>query len=282
MPELPEVETVRRQLGRIVGERIETVEVIGARTVRRQDPDQFCRQVRDTKITGVRRWGKFLLLDLSSGEVLVIHLRMSGQLVYLSRAAEPQLDPVSARHLHAVFALSSGAQVRFFDQRTFGELFVATDLDARGLPAPLSHLGRDPIVAPVGADELWALAKGRRVALKTLLLDQTKICGIGNIYADEICHLAGVRPTRRSNTLRRAERAALATAVPAVLEAAIAARGSTLSDERYRDLDGSPGGYQVHHRVYGRAGLACSQCGTLIVRTVLSGRSAHFCPSCQR
>ncbi|HUY06378.1 MAG TPA: bifunctional DNA-formamidopyrimidine glycosylase/DNA-(apurinic or apyrimidinic site) lyase [Acidimicrobiales bacterium] len=278
MPELPEVETVRRQLEeRVLGERIISVSVTGRRTIRRQPKEEFSARLASRTIVAARRWGKFLLVDLDGGEVLVIHLRMSGQL-----RLEEDPDNAPSAHTHVRLGLSSSRELRFVDPRTFGELFVADDLDGRGLPREIAHLGCDPIVEELSGEALGRLCAHRRIALKTLLLDQRIVAGIGNIYGDEICHQARVRPTRPAGTLTKKEYSRVAAATRAILEQAICEQGSTLGDQRYRDLVGGLGTFQDHHEVYGRAGHACHRCGTTIRRQILAGRSAHYCPRCQR
>ena len=278
MPELPEVETVRRQLLEVVvGETITAAEVSGRRTIRRQPKEEFVARAAGREIQGVSRWGKFLLFELEDASALVVHLRMSGQLVV---AKDPHVE--LARHTHVTLDLTSGAQLRFVDPRTFGELFIADDLDERGLPREIAHLGPDPIHDPITENGLRVLVANRRVAIKSLLLDQRSIAGIGNIYGDEICFRARVRPTRPAMGLTRAERARLVAAIPEILEAAIEDRGSSLADASYRDLLGDLGNYQQQHGVYGREGLPCPNCGTAIRKVTVGGRSAHLCTRCQR
>jgi len=277
VPELPEVETVRRQLAeRVIGETITSVTVTGKRTIRRQPKEEFVARVISRTIVAARRWGKFLLVDLDGQEVLVIHLRMSGQ---LRLEDDPEAELVA--HTHVRLGLSSSRELRFVDPRTFGELFVVDEVDGRGVPSAIAHLGCDPIVEQLTGERLGRLCANRRVALKTLLLDQRVVAGIGNIYGDEICYLARVRPTRRAESLTKKEHARVADATLEVLERAISEQGSTLKDQRYRDLVGGLGTFQDRHEVYGRAGLACHECGTTIKRLMLGGRSAHYCPRCQ-
>lgn len=277
MPELPEVETVRRQLAeRVIGETITSVIVTGRRTIRRQPKEEFVARVASRTIVAARRWGKFLLVDLDGGEVLVIHLRMSGQL-----RLEDDPDAELALHTHVRLGLSSSRELRFVDPRTFGELFIVDEIDQRRVPIAISHLGCDPIVEELSGERLGKLCANRRVALKTLLLDQRVVAGIGNIYGDEICYLAGVRPTRRAESLTKKEHSRVADATLTIFKKAISEQGSTLKDQRYRDLVGGLGTYQDHHEVYGRQGLACRECGSTIKRLMLGGRSAHYCPRCQ-
>ena len=277
VPELPEVETIRRQLAeRVIGETITSVSVTGRRTVRRQPVEEFVARVSSQRIAAARRWGKFLLIDLDDAEVLVIHLRMSGQL-----RLEEDGDAELVAHTHLRLGLSSARELRFVDPRTFGEMFVADDLDGRGVPRAIAHLGCDPIVEELSGARLSRLCANRSVALKTLLLDQRMVAGIGNIYGDEICYRARVRPSRQAGQLTKGEYIRVANATRRVLELAIALQGSTLKDERYRDLVGGLGTYQDRHEVYGRTGLGCRRCATPIERLILGGRSAHYCPRCQ-
>jgi formamidopyrimidine-DNA glycosylase len=277
VPELPEVETVRRGLDSFaIGQRVDRVEVTGRRTIRRQSIAEFQADLTGRTLVAARRRGKYLLVDLDDGAVLVIHLRMSGQLLVCDAAAE------TLPHTHVRLSLSDGRELRFVDPRTFGELFITDDLDERRLPLVLSALGRDPIVDDFEPAVLGGLLHGRKVALKAFLLDQHQVCGIGNIYADEICFAAKLSPLRRTETLKKADIARLARAVGTVLHAAIAASGSTLRDARYRDLMGGLGNYQDSHATYDRAGLPCVVCGRLIVRSKVAGRSTYFCPRCQR
>jgi formamidopyrimidine-DNA glycosylase len=277
VPELPEVETVRRGLETVaIGNRVDHVEVTGKRTIRRQTIAEFAADLTGRKLMGARRRGKYLLVDLDDGAVLVIHLRMSGQLLVTD--SEEAILP----HTHVRLGLSNGRELRFVDPRTFGELFVTDDLDDRRVPVVLAALGTDPIVDGFEPAVLAGLLAGRKVALKAFLLDQHQVCGIGNIYADEICFMAKVSPLRRTETLKKADVARLAAAVQTVLQAAIAASGSSLRDARYRDLMGGLGNYQESHATYDRAGLPCLECGRPIVRSKVAGRSTYFCRRCQR
>jgi formamidopyrimidine-DNA glycosylase len=228
-------------------------------------------------VVSYRRHGKYLILDLDDHHVLVIHLRMSGQLRYESDPASPK-----AAHTHVVLDLEDGAQLRFVDPRTFGEMFVADDVDDRGLPSELSGLGVDPLAEGVSPAAIAKLLARRRTALKAFLLDQSAVAGIGNIYGDEICFAARLRPDRRTDSLSKPEVKRLSAAISSVIGEAVALRGSTLRDARYRDVSGTEGGYQEHHAVYARAGKACPRCGREIERIRIVGRSTHYCPRCQR
>lgn len=278
MPELPEVETIRRGLEReVVGKRIKSVEVTGTRSVRRhKSKKEFIGRLEGTKIKSVRRRGKYLLLALDSGDVLVVHLRMSGQLL----RAQPK-DPV-AKHTHVVITFTQGGQLRFVDPRTFGEMYVVSG-DALAEEAPeLADLGVDPVDSPISVtDFARRLLAHRDVKLKALLVDQGFIAGIGNIYSDEILWEAGLRWDRTPGSLSNMEIRRLFRSVVEILHEAIKHRGSTLADQQYVDVQGRPGDYQTLHNVYDRAGQTCNRCRSTIVKEKFQGRSTFYCPSCQ-
>jgi formamidopyrimidine-DNA glycosylase len=265
VPELPEVETVRSDLaGIFAGHRLERLVVTGRRTVRRHRPEELLC-LEGLTLAGVRRHGKYLLLDWEAGPTLVVHLRMSGQLL----AVEP--GGPRAPHTRAVFSFTGTPELHFVDPRTFGELFLGAEA--------LGHLGPDALSVTTG--QLAARFSGRRAAVKSLLVNQEVLAGVGNIYSDEACFSAQLRPDRPGGSLEREELRRLANAVRTVLRGAIAARGSTLSDRRYRDVLGDIGSYQLQHQVYGRAGLPCRRCGMAIQRARFGARSAFFCAGCQ-
>ena len=278
MPELPEVETVRRGLHtHLVGKRIVHVEVGRERVVRRTSREALIDGLTNTVILSADRRGKYLLLPLDSGDVLMIHLRMSGQVLLAAGGAD------RPAHTHVVMHLDDGREAWFVDPRTFGEVVVfAPDRVAVELP-PVADLGVDPIAEPFDRKTLAAIVRARNRALKPLLLDQTAIAGIGNIYADEILHRARLRPDRQASTLDGAAITRLHGAIVDILSAAIEVGGSTLGDAQYVDLMGNTGSYQDDHRVYGRTGERCTTCGRGWIRRIVSGgRSTHFCAVCQR
>jgi formamidopyrimidine-DNA glycosylase len=287
LPELPEVETVARDLrpqleGRTVLEGWAGVPGI----LRHPTAAEFARRIRGRRLERVGRHGKFIMVDLSGGkapELLVIHLGMTGRL----GLAEPEAEPPP--HTHLRLHLSSGVELRMQDPRRFGRVLLGErdELLARGV---LPRLGPEPGVASaVGplasmgtltpAVFKATLARSRR-PLKALLLDQGKIAGLGNIYCDEACFRAGVRPTTTASSLgsRRAQR--LFTAIHEALDAAVDLRGTTIAD--YRDGHGNAGGNQHSLQVYGRAGQPCLRCGRRLARLTLAGRTTVFCRSCQR
>ena len=276
MPELPEVETLRRDLEKeVVGRRIKSVEVSGMRAIRRHhNKKHFINKLEGQKLERVTRRGKYLLLAMGEDR-LVIHLGMSGQL--LKAAAK---DPV-APHTHVTFTFTQGGQLRFLDPRTFGEMFVIAS-DAIGTDLPeVSELGFDPVEDVMSWDAFGARLRARKVKLKALLMDQRFVAGIGNIYSDEILWAAGLRHDRTSDSLSTQEMRRLYRSVLETLHDAIKFRGSSLSDQQYRDLYGVVGNYQSEHKVYAREGEACRRCRQPIVRARWSQRSTYFCAACQ-
>ena len=280
MPELPEVETVRRGLEvQVVGRRIERVEVGRERTVRRTSRQALVDGLTGATVTAANRRGKYLLCPLDTGDELMVHLRMSGRLLVA--------DAGTARppHTHVVMHLSGAPaqELWFIDPRTFGEMVVFDPSNLAVEMPDLARLGVDPITDGLTKAQLSNILSGRRRQLKALLMDQHVVAGVGNIYCDESLHLAKLRPDRISDTLTTREIGRLHDAVLSVLTLAIEAGGSTLADTQYVDIEGQGGWFQVHHRVYDRAGQRCLTCGKAdIVRIMSAGRSTCFCPRCQR
>jgi formamidopyrimidine-DNA glycosylase len=279
MPELPEVETVRRGLDvHLVGRRIEHVEVGRERTVRRTSREALIDGLTGTTIVNTRRRGKYLLLGLDSGDNVMIHLRMSGR-VLISPVDEPRPP-----HTHVAARLSGEPprELRFIDPRTFGEVVVFDPANVAIEIPDLAKLGVDPITDGMDRATLRSIVLTRARQLKALMLDQHVIAGIGNIYCDEILHAARILPDRLSNSLTGREITALHREIHRILGEAIEAGGSTLADTQYVDVNGDGGQFQLSHRVYDRAGQRCLTCGkTTIQRVVMAGRSTCFCPRCQ-
>lgn len=277
MPELPEVETVRVTLAPIVGARVADVWYSGLRlhTGRPVDIAGLRAACAGATIEAVRRWGKFLLVDLADRPgVVVVHLGMSGRL-RIAPASEPR-----APHTHVVWALGE-RELRFSDPRRFGIVSLAERGREREHPS-LAGLGPDPLVHGLDPAAFHDAARGSRQAVKAFLLDQRRIAGIGNIYASEALWLARVKPSRRTHTLTRAQRTAVLAAIPAVLRHALDHGGTSLRD--FVDADGKTGDNQQYLRVYDRAGERCRRrgCGGIIKRTLIQGRATFACPSCQR
>jgi len=244
MPELPEVETVRRGLEHhLVGRRIERVEVGRERSVRRTSREAVIAGLTDTVVESADRRGKYLLLPLDSGDTAMIHLRMSGQVLLAAAGAD------RPAHTHVVMHLDDGNEAWFVDPRTFGEVVVFDPGNVDVELPELARLGVDPIAEPFDAPTLRHAFATTSRALKPLLLDQHVVAGIGNIYADEILHRARLRPDRPASSLDRRRLATLQRSIVDVLTEAIEAGGSTLGDAQYVDLMGQGGSYQNDHRV---------------------------------
>jgi formamidopyrimidine-DNA glycosylase len=277
MPELPEVEVMRRDLEKeVVGRKIKTVEVAGLRSIRRhKQKKEFIGALEGHKIVSVARRGKYLVLRLDGSEALIVHLGMSGQLLRAKSAREK-----APKHTHVVITFTQGGMMRFVDPRTFGEMFV-TSYDDLEQVEELAHLGLDPLENALSWERFGHLLADRKMRLKALLMDQKFIAGIGNIYSDEILFQAGLRWDRMSDSLSQQEIRRLYRAIIETLQDAVKHRGSSLSDEQYRDLFGQLGAYQHHHQVYDREGLACFRCRRQLVRARFSNRSTFFCEACQ-
>jgi formamidopyrimidine-DNA glycosylase len=278
--ELPEVEVVRRDLEKeVVGRRVKAVEVRphrnAMRVIRRHARrKEFADRLSGKKITKVDRRGKYVLLHLDDGDVLVVHFGMSGQFL---RGTKRQSLPA---HTHVVIEFQQGGDLRFIDPRTFGEMFVAAG-DELGKVKELDHIAIDPLEDTFTWQEFSAELARRAARLKGLLMDQKFVSGLGNIYSDEVLFAAGLRHDRQSDTLSSQEVRRLYRAIREVVQDAIRYRGTTLDDEAYVDLFGKPGEFQAELKVYGRKGLACRRCRTPIDVVKISGRNSYFCPQCQ-
>jgi formamidopyrimidine-DNA glycosylase len=274
LPELPEVETVTADLRpHLVGRRIVACDLRFPAIVRHPSPPAFGAGVTGRTIEAMSRRGKYILHHLDSGELLVVHLGMTGQWRYVAPAAE---EP---DHLHAVFALDDGFQLRYRDVRRFGRLLLGSEQELVG-DRKMPRLGPEPIDPSFSATDLYRRLHVRRAPLKALLLDQMVVAGVGNIYADEACFQARVRPDRAANTLSRQAVGRLRKALDESLRRAIANRGSSVAD--YRDAWGEVGRQQEELLVYGRGGQPCVRCGRPLALVRLAGRSSVFCRHCQR
>ena len=270
VPELPEVETVRRSLERLIlGQTIAAVEVREPRLRRPLAPD-FATVLAGRAIRQVERRGKYLHFCLDDGRVWLVHLGMTGQLVVGDPGEAPRL------HDHVLITLSNGRCLRYNDTRRFALLAVGKADEI----AALTGLGVEPLSPAFSPRYLWTKTRTTRRTVKDLLMDQRVVAGIGNIYASELLFRAGVRPARGASTLSRQAAERVVKATKAVLRAAIRHRGSSISD--YLDGEGKPGNFQQCFRVYGREGEPCQGCATPIRRETRGGRSAFFCPTCQR
>ena len=262
MPELPEVETVARSIARLVGRRIVSAEFTCLRILR-GDPDKMSAALAGRRIRTIERRGKFIVIQLDSGWSLVVHLGMTGKLL---------LGGTPGKHTHAVVNLDRGV-LRYEDQRQFGKLEVS-----RGLPARVEKLGPEPL--EISLPEFAARLKRRKARIKSVLLDQHFVRGVGNIYADEALFRAGIHPLAIAARLKPERVKRLHAAIVEVLTQAIAKGGSSISD--YVDAEGRSGFFQFEHRVYQRTGEPCLTCGAPIRRTLVAQRGTHYCPKCQR
>ncbi|TDC79782.1 bifunctional DNA-formamidopyrimidine glycosylase/DNA-(apurinic or apyrimidinic site) lyase [Streptomyces hainanensis] len=279
MPELPEVEVVRRGLERWVGGRtVADTEVLHPRAVRRHPAGaaDFADRLRGTLVSGVRRRGKYLWLPLGSDLALLAHLGMSGQLLVKTGRAPDE------KHLRVriTFADPTGGELRFVDQRTFGGLSLHP-LAADGLPDVIGHIARDPLDPEFDEDAFHAALRRRRTTVKRALLDQSLISGVGNIYADESLWRSGLHYERPTATLTRPTTAALVGHVRDVMNAALAV-GGTSFDSLYVNVNGESGYFDRSLDVYGREAEPCRRCATPVRRSPWMNRSSYFCPRCQR
>jgi formamidopyrimidine-DNA glycosylase len=291
MPELPEVETIARGLNsRVAGDVIESVWLGSKPEPLKSSAKEIVAALESKRIAGVRRVGKHIVFDLENGVQASVGMKKSGRakpararspvptssgaqwIVHLGMTGRMLVCPPEeeiAKHTHAIARLASGRELRFVDPRRFGRLSVSSGFEAPGLE-PL-HIDLERFIS---------LFRGRNTPIKSALLNQKLLSGVGNIYADESLFRARVRPRRRASSLTRDELGRLNRAVQEVLKEAIALGGSSISD--YVDSDGEEGFFQLQHRVYGREGERCLVCRKPIKRVVIAGRSAHYCPKCQK
>jgi len=271
MPELPEVETARRGIEpHLLGQRIERL-IVREHRLRLPVPSDLVGLLKGCVIKGVGRRGKYLLIRVTSGMV-ILHLGMSGSLRIVPRERPP------ARHDHVDLVLSSGIALRLTDPRRFGLLAWTTE-DPLIHPL-LAHLGPEPLDSTWDGAVLWRAAKGRRVAIKGLIMDARRVVGVGNIYANEALFMAGIHPARAAGRIALARYDELARAVKEVLSQAIEQGGTTLRD--FVAEDGRPGYFSHSLKVYGRSGLSCLACGGAIREIRQLGRATYYCPGCQR
>jgi len=271
MPELPEVETIVRALQRrVAGKVISSVRVLDGRVLN-LSARSFQRRCRDRKVLRIGRRGKYALFFLGEGKLLVIHLGMSGQLLWVPARR------VVEKHTHVIFAFSSSRnELRFRDMRRLGNVFLEPSHDLESVPY-LAQMG--PEADKVSAEALARILQGRKRPIKSALMDQHLVAGLGNIYTDEALYRARLHPCQAAGTLKVEEIGALQEAIRDVLDAAIRYQGSSI--DNYRTVEGDLGEFGPFHQVYQRHGERCGRRGSIIRRSVLCGRGTHFCPSCQ-
>jgi formamidopyrimidine-DNA glycosylase len=273
MPELPEVETIRRQLApALEGRRIEAVHVLDPRWSEPAPPEAIEDALRGRTIEHVGRRGKYLIVSLEDDAHLVTHLRMTGNLLITPDAEDPP-------HLRVAIGLDDGSRLLFVDVRRFGTGDVLLGSDALSDYFD-SRLGVEPLSVDFTAEALRALARGRKQPVKAFLLNQERVAGVGNIYADEALWRARIHPQRPAGELDPAELKALHRGIRTALKAGIERQGATLRD--YRTPDGGSGAMQHEFKVYGREGEPCDRCGTPIEKIRAAGRGTWYCPNCQR
>ncbi|MHB1390714.1 MAG: bifunctional DNA-formamidopyrimidine glycosylase/DNA-(apurinic or apyrimidinic site) lyase [Thermoleophilia bacterium] len=274
LPELPEVETVKRQLDPILaGRTIARVNVPDPLVTAPASPRSFQNALRGQRITRVSRRAKYLRLELDSGLTLVIHLRMTGRLTHTltSYASMPR------RHLRLFLQLDDGSGVAFHDQRRFG---TATIMDPGDAAVLWRRLGPEPLERSFNPAAMQAMLQNRKRPIKSLLLDQARVAGIGNIYADESLYRANIHPERAARHVTEEEAVLLVRAIKETLRSAISLEGSSI--DTYRTATGESGRFQETFKVHRRAGEACPACGSTIKKIKVGGRGTYFCPSCQR
>jgi formamidopyrimidine-DNA glycosylase len=278
MPELPEVETVARGLRReLLSHVIVDTQVLWERTIDRPDVSLFCASLRGGRIVDVFRRGKFVAISLSTDQTLLIHLRMTGQLLVQGIDEQPLQPGVEDDpHTRVRFRLDDGRWLRFTDTRKFGRMYLVDDPNE-----VLGKLGIEPLSDAFTPDRLAQMLARRKGRIKPLLLNQGFVAGLGNIYADEALWRARVHPLRPADSLSQDEVVGLHRGIVSILREAIEGGGTSLRDNQYRQPDGEAGGYQELLAVYGRTGGACPRCGSEIQRLVVGQRGTHVCPQCQ-
>jgi formamidopyrimidine-DNA glycosylase len=272
MPELPEVETVASDLRKqISGRSFREAHILWSRTLAAPDEQSLEDRLAGRCVLDVGRRGKYILIHLDDGQALIVHLRMTGRLAVVA-GDSPLLED---KHVRAWFSLADGDALVFTDSRKFGRIWLVNDTDE-----VTGKLGPEPLAWDLAPEAFAARIRKRKVAIKALLLDQTAVAGVGNIYADESLFRAGIHPLRKSSSLADDELERLYVSLREVLHEAINERGTLLRD--YRTPYGEDGYFQNHLRVYGKYGKPCPTCGQPIERIRVTQRSTHFCPRCQR
>lgn len=269
MPELPEVETYVRELRpQLVGKQVMEGQVTWPRIIATPEPALFLELIRGQRFETFGRRGKYMLLGLDSGETLIVHLRMTGEVRVHPDSVVPD------KHTHLLLALDSGERLHYRDPRKFGRIWLVNDPES-----VVGKLGPEPLEEEFTPESFAVCLAGRTASIKALLLNQSLVAGVGNIYADEALFLARIDPRRSGGDLSMAQVSLLHAAVRAVLQAGIEGRGSSL--QNYAPPSGKKGSFQEDHKVFRRTDQPCYRCGTAIRRIVLAQRSTHFCPQCQ-
>ena len=274
MPELPEVETIRRTLAdKVVGRRIMHVDILLPRLIKWPAAGEFQAVIAGKQISELRRRGKYLLFYLEDGLVMIVHLRMTGRLYYAAAALRHD------QFTRIVFMLDNGDKLLYLDSRTLGTLYVMNEKELWRISG-LSTMGPEPLTTEFSSDYFRKILQNRSSKIKAVLLNQQYVGGLGNIYVDESLAIAGIDPERSAKSLTDSEIAGLYDAINLVIDEGITHGGTTFRD--YRDGAGQKGEHQNHLRVYGRKDQPCTRCGTMIACKKVAGRGTHYCPQCQK
>lgn len=276
MPELPEVEVICRGIRPHLLDRVITGIVSSGKSLRQEVPmEQLQREMIGCRVTSVSRRAKFLQIGLESGAMMIIHLGMTGNLGFFSPSVPP------AKHDHLRWSLNDGLELRYNDSRRFGSIQIIGPEETGGLNDTVFRTtGPEPFDETFSPDYLQRLAKDREVAVKTFIMTNQVVAGVGNIYANESLFRAGIRPDRKVRSLRRNEWQKLIQAIREILIQAIECGGSTISD--FVNASRERGYFQMNFKVYGKGGEHCSSCGAIIEKTTIGGRASYCCPKCQR
>ncbi|MDD2220890.1 MAG: bifunctional DNA-formamidopyrimidine glycosylase/DNA-(apurinic or apyrimidinic site) lyase [Clostridia bacterium] len=274
MPELPEVETIKRTLSNSLTDKtIVKIDILRPSLIKFPLAEDFSQQITGEKIISLGRRGKYLSLNLASGAELVVHLRMTGRLIFTEQTEE------KLPHTHIIMALDDGNELRYSDVRRFGCLWLLPP-QAEDKVTGRAKLGPEPLSEQFNAEALLQILTGRKISIKQALLDQSVVAGLGNIYVDETLFAAGLLPMRCVSDLRREDFIRLAEVIPPILQSSIEHCGTTFSD--YLDGQGNRGGNIAYLKVYGREGQPCPVCGTILKKQRVAGRSSVYCPVCQK
>jgi len=273
MPELPEVETIRRGLlEKVKGKRVSRVKVEKEKSLKMVSPSEFERRLVGKIFSDIKRRGKYLIICLDSESTLVIHLKLTGRLIFSKSGEMPKYTKI-------VFTFDDGSQLFFSDMRGFGEVHLVEGTNFQTIPG-LAEIGPEPLESNFNAEALVHLLEKRRGKIKPVLMDQRVIAGLGNIYSQEILFRAGIHPERDASTLSKEEIKTIYENLTTVLGEAITLKGT--STDAYVDLNGRKGNFEVRLQVYGREDQACSKCGSPIRKKKIAGRGTYFCPECQK
>ncbi len=285
MPELPEVETIRRDLNKkVVQKRIKKIDVRKAKLAR-NGKDNFLESLTNKSFSKIDRRGKLLIFVISgTGRFLLTHLKMTGQLIYQKGNKKtagghgwPEIGKLPNSYSHIIFTFSDNSRLFFNDLRQFGYMEV---VDEKQLSEVLARFGIEPLTKDFTEKNFAKALQGRKTAIKTALLNQQIVAGIGNIYADEVCFAAGIKCQRKVDSLTKTEIKKLFSTVKRIMKLAVEKRGTTFNN--YRDADGNTGNFVGYLNVYHRDGKKCKKCSSIIKKTKLGGRGTHYCPSCQK